>query len=130
MRILVAEDDVDDRTLATLAFSELDEHHELEFVCDGQQLIDTLRSKVRSHTPLPDIVLLDLNMPRKDGRAALKEIKENQDLKKIEVVIFSTSSSPDDVKYTLSLGAQRYYVKPSDYTELLQVCRRISGEDQ
>ena len=129
MRILVAEDDVDDRTLATLAFGELEHQHELEFVCDGQQLIDALRSKLRDHAPLPDLVLLDLNMPRKDGRAALKEIKESNDLRMIEVVIFSTSSSPEDVKYTMSLGAQRYYVKPSDYSELLQVCRRISGEE-
>ncbi len=128
MRILVAEDDVDDRTLASLAFSELSHPHELEFVQDGQQLMDNLRSKLAKKAPLPDLVLLDLNMPKKDGRAALKEIKESNDLRQIEVIIFSTSSAQEDVQYTMSLGARNYYVKPSDYTELLQVCRRISGE--
>ena len=129
MRILVAEDDVDDRTLAMLAFSELKHSHELEFVCDGQQLVDTLTSKLRDNAPLPDLVLLDLNMPRKDGRTALKEIKEITELQKIEVVIFSTSSAPEDVQYTMSLGARRHFVKPSDFTELLHVCRSISGEE-
>ena len=129
MRILVAEDDVDDRTLASLAFSELSHPHELEFVQDGQQLIDNLRDKLLNKKPLPDLVLLDLNMPRKDGRTALKEIKASKDLRQIEVIIFSTSSAQEDVQYTMSLGARNYYVKPSDYTELLQVCRLISGED-
>ena len=125
----MAEDDVDDRTLASLAFSELPQLHELEFVHDGQQLLDNLHAKLSSNKPLPDLVLLDLNMPRKDGRTALKEIKECHELRQINVIIFSTSSAQEDVQYTLSLGAQQYFVKPSDYSELLEVWRRISGED-
>ncbi len=128
MRILVAEDDADDRTLATLAFSELNSYHELEFVHDGQQLLDRLQAKLKAGATLPDLVLLDLNMPRKDGRAALKEMKQNTKLKDVDVIIFSTSSAPEDVKYTLDLGAIKYYVKPSNYTQLLEVCRSISGE--
>src|SRR5688500_2821616 len=127
MRILVAEDDVDDRTLAALAFGELEARHELEFVMDGQQLIDNLRQKVETNKPLPDLVLLDLNMPRKDGREALREMKESTDLSSISVVIFSTSSAPEDVQYTRKLGAANYFVKPSDYTQLLKVVRTISG---
>jgi CheY-like chemotaxis protein len=128
MKILIADDDADDRTLASIALNELNTGHEIEFVNDGQQLMDYLQSSISKKGPLPDLILLDLNMPRKDGRVALKEIKSNPLLKHLDVVIFSTSASDDDKKNTLGNGAKNYFVKPSDYTRLLAVFRTICEE--
>jgi CheY-like chemotaxis protein len=128
MRILIADDDADDRSLASIAFKELNTEHEIDFVTDGQELVDYLGNKLKSNTPLPDLILLDLNMPRKDGRVALKEIKSNPKLKGLDVIIFSTSSSEEDKKYTLGLGAKNYFVKPADYSQLIEVFRHISEE--
>lgn len=127
MKILIADDDADDRVLATIAFGELRSHHELEFVNDGEELMEYLRRKAASRS-LPDLLVLDLNMPKKDGRAALKEIKNDRALKDLDVIIFSTSNSDFDRHYCLDLGAREYCVKPSEYDELVSFFRNISGE--
>ncbi len=124
----MADDDADDRTLASIAFNELNTEHELEFATDGQELLDQLMSKVKKKSMLPDLILLDLNMPRKDGRVALKEIKTNPALRHLDVIIFSTSASEDDKRNTLGIGAKNYFVKPADYTKLLDIFKNICEE--
>lgn len=124
-KIVIADDDPDDRNLASIVFKELNLIHIVDFVTDGQELIDSLTKKVNSKSALPDVVLLDLNMPKKDGRTALKEIKSNPNLQHLNVIIFSTSSSDEDIKYTLALGAKNYIIKPSGYTELVTVFKSI-----
>ncbi|MES2591107.1 MAG: response regulator [Bacteroidota bacterium] len=127
-KILMADDDPDDRNLALIAFRELNVIHTIDFVTDGQELIDDLLYKVASKTALPDIILLDLNMPKKDGRIALKEIKAHTDLNHLSVIIFSTSSSTEDINYVMSLGAKNYIIKPSGYVELVSIFRNICDE--
>jgi CheY-like chemotaxis protein len=128
MKILIADDDSDDRSLAFTALSELNTGHTVDFVADGQQLIDFLTEGIRKKAELPDLILLDLNMPRKDGRQALREIKSHPQLKKLKVIIFSTSTSEDDKEFTLSLGAAHYIVKPSAYSDLVGIFRTIDEE--
>src|SRR5450432_3981260 len=106
MKILMTDDDSDDRLLALFAFKKLNVAHSMDFVANGQELIDYLVAKVDSNSELPDLILLDLNMPKKDGRVALKEIKANAKLKNLDIIIFSTSTSDIDKKYILDLGAR------------------------
>jgi CheY-like chemotaxis protein len=125
MKIVVAEDDADDRVLADTAFRELRTPDELEFVNDGEELMQKLLRLLHTRQALPDLVVLDLNMPRKDGRTALREIKEHPVLRELDVVIFSTSNSDIDRSYTLELGARDYVVKPSEFRELVNFFRQI-----
>src|ERR1043165_5380175 len=100
MKILMADNDTDDRLLAALAFKNLNLAHSLDFVTNGQELLDHLNALVDSNRRLPNLILLDLNMPKMDGRDALREIKANPKLKHLDVIIFSTSESKADIKLT------------------------------
>lgn len=128
MKILMTDDDSDDRMLALFAFKKLNVAHSIDFVNNGEELLDYLNARLASQRELPDLILLDLNMPKKDGREALKEIKANAKLKHVDVIIFSTSNSEKDKKYTLGLGAKRYIVKPSKQEELLKIFKNICDE--
>jgi two-component system, response regulator len=128
MKILIADDDADDRVFASMAFKEINNSLEVDFVKDGQELIEILSNSKSLNKRMPDLILLDLNMPRKDGRTALKEIKADPQLRDLNIIIFSTSASEADKKYTLALGAKEYIVKPSDYTKLISVFTSISEE--
>ena len=128
MKILMTDDDSDDRLLALLAFKKLNAAHSIDFVTHGQELIDYLSSRVDSPRELPDLILLDLNMPKKDGRQALKEIKANPKLNQLDVIIFSTSNSEKDKKYALDLGARSFIVKPSNQDELTDIFRNICDD--
>ncbi|CAN5362039.1 response regulator [soil metagenome] len=126
MKILMADDDLDDQLIASLAFKKLNLAHSLDFVDDGEELINYLLEKIRTVQPFPDLILLDLNMPRKDGRAALNEIKTNPELKHLHVIVFSTSDSQKDIDESMSHGANRYIVKKSTYHELMEIFTSIS----
>ena len=128
MRVMIADDDADDRALAEIAFKELRYGHELEFAQDGEELLEKLSATLRRKDPMPDLVILDLNMPKKDGRAALKEMKGNPDFKHIDVVVFSTSNSAADKNYVMEEGAKYYAVKPSEYSDLLEFFRSLCEE--
>jgi CheY-like chemotaxis protein len=120
--LLVAEDDPDDQLLIQEAI-DVSCHPEIEtyFVWDGVELIDYLQGKIKSQSLKPDLVLLDLNMPRKDGRDALREIKMNPDLASIPVAVLTTSINDRDAQYCQQYGVIGYYRKPGSMTELRNI---------
>jgi DNA-binding response OmpR family regulator len=127
MRIIIADDDADDLSMATETLVHINKDIEVQTAKDGQELITLLQNDATQNA-LPNLVLLDLNMPRKDGRTALKEIKSNPALKQVNVIIFSTSKSEEDKRLTLELGASSYIVKPADYNVLVDVFKKINNE--
>lgn len=124
--ILMAEDDPDDRLLAREAFEESRLANILHIVEDGEELMDYLYCRGEyDHlsAPRPGVILLDLNMPRKDGREALSEIKADPDLRRIPVVVLTTSKAEEDILRTYNLGVNSFIVKPVTFTDLVQVMR-------
>jgi CheY-like chemotaxis protein len=122
--ILMADDDEDDRDLARDALEGTGLGERMEFVIDGQDLIDYLRGAgpyAEAETPRPSIILLDLNMPRKDGREALAELKADVSLRRIPVVVLTTSNDPADVQNAYDLGASSYITKPVTQSQLIEV---------
>lgn len=122
--ILWAEDDPDDRLLAYDALDESSFSSDLHFVEDGEELMDYLHRRgkyIEREAPRPSVILLDLNMPRKDGREALSEIKANAELRCIPVVVLTTSKAQEDVLRTYELGVSSFIVKPPTFTELVDV---------
>ncbi|MUV05045.1 response regulator [Flavobacterium rakeshii] len=118
LHIMLADDDEDDRLFFTEAFEEVKIKYTLTTFNDGVSLMNHL---VVKENPLPDIIFLDLNMPRKSGMECLKEIRNSERLKNISVAIYSTSSSDHDVEQTFISGANVYIKKPSDFTELKKI---------
>ena len=128
MKILMTDDDSDDRLLALVAFKKLNVAHSIDFVTNGQELLNYLKTRLGINRELPDLILLDLNMPKKDGREALQEIKSHPRLKHLDVIIFSTSNSEKDKELTLALGARKYIVKPTDQDELKDIFQQICND--
>ena len=121
--IVVAEDDPDDQLLICDALAESEVPNQVQFVANGQDLLDYLRHSgpyVGDTQRRPDLILLDLNMPKKDGREALAEIKADAVLRSIPVVVLTTSKSCEEVQRIYDLGANSYMVKPSSYVNLVQ----------
>lgn len=124
--LLMADDDPDDRELAKEALIESRVTNELRFVEDGEQLMDFLhRRNGYENAPKPGLILLDLNMPRKDGREALKEIKSSEDLRRIPVVILTTSRAEEDMLSGYDLGAASYISKPVTFESLVALMKAI-----
>jgi len=122
--ILIAEDDADDRFLLQTVFAEKGYPDKIEFVENGVELLDFLSKifeKNGSGGNFPGFILLDLNMPKKDGREVLKEIKEHPVFKKIPVVVFTTTKNENEIKRCYELGANTYVVKPVSFEALLKV---------
>jgi CheY-like chemotaxis protein len=128
--ILLADDDADDRMLTRDALAESRLANDLRFVEDGEELMDYLlcRGKYASpgSCPKPGLILLDLNMPRKDGREALREIKAHPDLRSIPVVVLTTSKAEEDIYRTYNLGVNSYITKPVTFDGLVKVMRALS----
>src|SRR6218665_1308244 len=122
LSILIADDDEDDKFLLKSAFEESGIDAPLSFVDNGQELMDFLHKAKR----LPSIILLDLNMPKKDGREALKEIKENPKFRSIPILILTTSNSPEDIKNCYFLGANCFITKPSTFEGLMRVIGELN----
>lgn len=129
-KILVAEDDPDDCLLIRKAVAGTKAPYDLFFVSDGLQLVDFLRRQgpyeSDSKAPRPDLILLDLNMPKMDGRSALSLIKKDKELMNIPVVVFSTSSASSDRKLTMGLGARSFITKPSSFQEFKSIVLSLS----
>ncbi|MFL5336902.1 MAG: response regulator [Geminicoccaceae bacterium] len=130
--ILMADDDEDDRELTRDALPDPRLAKQMKFVVDGQDLIDYLRrqgpyAERSDDAPRPGIILLDLNMPRKDGREALAEIKADESLREIPVVVLTTSSDEEDVTRTYALGANSFITKPVTHSGLIEVMRSLTN---
>jgi two-component system response regulator len=127
--ILMADDDPDDRQLTKEAFEESHLANELRFVEDGEELLDYLYRRGKyadpASAPWPGLILLDLNMPRKDGREALREIKKDPRFRSIRVVIMTTSKAEEDVVRSYDLSAASYITKPVTFERLVEVIRTL-----
>lgn len=125
--IVIAEDDPDDRFLAKEALEENRLANVIDFVEDGEELLDYLhhRGKYENETGYPGLILLDLNMPRKDGREALREIKSNEALRQIPIVILTTSKSDEDIIRSYRLGVNSFITKPVTFEGLVEVMRTL-----
>ncbi len=125
--ILMAEDDADDRLLARDAIAECHLDSDLHFVENGEELLDYLLQRGKyaeaGKAPRPGLILLDLNMPRKDGREALREIKADPVLCRFPVVVLTTSRADTDVEKIYELGANSFITKPVRYDALVDVMR-------
>jgi len=125
--VLMADDDEDDRVLTRDAFDDCGVDVDLRFVEDGQELLEYLHGDgAWRGRPTPSLILLDLNMPRKDGREALVAIKENPALRRIPVVILTTSKAEEDVLRSYDLGVSSFISKPVTYESLLALVRTLS----
>lgn len=127
--ILMAEDDPDDRQMTREAFAESHLNNDLRFVEDGVELMDYLcrRGKYTdpASSPYPGLLLLDLNMPRMDGREALQEIKKDPRLKNLRVVILTTSKAEEDIHRSYDLSATSYISKPVTLAALIDVIKTM-----
>ena len=128
-RILMAEDDADDRLLVKDALAECHWEGDLRFVENGEELLDYLMRRGKygqsAMAPRPGLILLVLNMPRKDGREALREIKADAELSRIPVVIFTTSKADTDIGRLYDLGANSFISKPIQFDALVSVMRTL-----
>ncbi|WP_298735842.1 response regulator [uncultured Chitinophaga sp.] len=127
--ILIADDDADDRELIKVAFEENAADVQISFVENGEELLHYLHRQGKyqeeAHYPAPSLILLDLNMPKKDGREALRAIKEDQALKSLPIVILTTSTSNKDIAKCYELGVNSYMIKPTNFTDLIQFAGMI-----
>lgn len=130
LTILMDDDDEDDRLLTRDALEESGANVRLICVSDGAQLLDFLWQRGKFALPVsaprPDLILLDLNMPRLNGHQALQQIKANETFKTIPVVVLSTSNAPDDIARSYSDGANSYLVKPVTYEDLVEKMAALS----
>ncbi len=122
LHILLADDDEDDRTFFKDAIDNVKVKTTVFTVNDGQQLMDYLS---RADVSLPDVIFLDLNMPRKSGMECLEEIRSNSKLKDISIAIYSTSGSEDDIEKTFLKGANIYIRKPNDFEKLKKAIGQV-----
>lgn len=127
--ILLAEDDPDDRYLISEAFDEGELPSKLYIVSDGEELLDYLYQRGKyanqSEWPSPGLILLDLNMPRKDGREVLVEIKGDPELRRIPIVVLTTSQAEEDIVRSYDLGVSGFITKPVSFKGLLGVMKSL-----
>jgi two-component system, chemotaxis family, response regulator Rcp1 len=127
LRVLLVEDSVDDVNLFTLAARKCAAALELETVQDGEEAVQYLkRTNTYAGVKLPDLILLDLNMPRMNGREVLREIKADNALKRIPVIVMTTSESPTDISESYAAGAACYITKPHKFEDLKNVISKLS----
>lgn len=128
--MLIAEDDAEDRMLIQEALDESNLKNNIRFVVNGEELMDYLQNRNKfadkEKFPTPGLVLLDLNMPKKDGREALKEIKADEALKHLPIVVLTTSKAEEDVLKTYNLGVSSFISKPVTFSALVDVMKTLS----
>lgn len=130
VEILIADDDAEDRMLIKDALHESKLRNNVQEVENGEELLEYLTNNGKysdkEKFPAPGIILLDLNMPRKDGREALKEIKANPELRKIPVIILTTSKAEEDILRTYDLGISSYITKPVTFSAMVDVMKTLN----
>lgn len=130
IEILIADDDPEDRMLITDALKESRLKNNLQCVENGEELMDFLYNKGKysdsKKFPMPGIILLDLNMPKKDGREALKEIKSDKVLRSIPIIILTTSKAEVDILKSYNLGVNSFITKPVTFIELVDVMKTLN----
>lgn len=128
IEILLVEDDPGDIRLTKEALKESKLRNNLHVVEDGVEAMEFLHQKGRfKDAPRPDIILLDLNLPRKDGREVLEEVKEDENLRRIPVVVLTTSEADEDILTSYNLHANCYITKPVDMNQFVQIVKTIEG---
>ncbi len=127
--ILMADDDEDDCLLTREAFEEARLANDLRFVANGEELMDYLYRRGAygdpTSSPRPGLILLDLNMPRKDGREALREIKSDPELRKIPVVVLTTSKAEEDIFRSYDLGVNSFITKPIGFEGMVAIIQTL-----
>ena len=127
--ILMADDDEEDRMLTKEAWEQSRVANDLRFVEDGEELMEYLERRGQytdpKDSPRPGLILLDLNMPRKDGREALRDIKACAELRGIPIVVMTTSSAEEDIFRSYDVGASSYITKPVTFDGLVQIVRQL-----
>ncbi len=128
IQILLVEDNPGDARLAVEALKESKVRNELYHVEDGVEAMDFLHQRNGyAEVPVPDLILLDLNLPRKDGREVLEEIKEDPELRLVPVVVLTTSAAERDLLKTYDLHANAYVIKPMDLDQFIEVVQAIEN---
>lgn len=125
IRLVLADDDEDDRLMAREALAVSRLTNPLDEVGDGMELLEYLRGCLERKDPLPGLILLDLNMPRMDGREALAEIKSNPELRRIPIVVLTTSKAEEDIFRTYDLGVNSFISKPIRFEGLVEIMTQI-----
>ena len=132
-QILIAEDDEDDYLLTMEALKEAGMETQIKWVKDGEEVMDYLNSSITDSSserdenpPKPRLILLDLNIPRKDGREVLEEIKQNAGLRQIPVIVLTTSKADVDVLHTYDLGVNSFIQKPVRFSDFVDVIKVMS----
>jgi two-component system response regulator len=129
--ILMADDDADDRMLTKEALDESRVLNDLRFVENGEELLDYLTGRGNysdpESAPRPSLILLDLNMPRKDGREALAEIKADPNLRRIPIVVMTTSQAEEDIFRSYDLGASSFITKPVTFDRLVELMKALGN---
>jgi CheY-like chemotaxis protein len=126
IEVLLVEDDPGDVLMTQEAFEDHKVHNRLTVVSDGSEALSYLRREgAYAEAVRPDLILLDLNLPRRDGREVLAEIKKDEDLGRIPVVVLTTSSADEDILRSYQLHANAYVTKPVDFERFIAVIRRI-----
>ena len=131
LTIIIADDDSDDRMLIDDAFQESRLANPLVFVEDGEQLLQCLRGEGNfangsAGQRKPGLILLDLNMPKMDGRTALAQLKADPELRRIPVIVLTTSKAEEDVFRTYDLGVNSFITKPVSFEALVDVVRTLN----
>jgi CheY-like chemotaxis protein len=128
--ILIAEDDPDDRLIIQEAFTEVQVKNPLFFVENGEELLDYLKRRNQfaniSEKSLPGLILTDLNMPRKDGREALIEIKSDEELRSIPIVVFTTSKMEEDISLSYQSGVNSFITKPQTFKSFVEIMHSLT----
>jgi CheY-like chemotaxis protein len=126
----MADDDPDDRILAREALEESSLTNDLRFVQDGEELMDYLLRRGKyaepKESPRPGLILLDLNMPKKDGREAIKEIKSCPMLRRIPIVVLTTSKAEEDIYRSYELGVSSFIIKPVTFESLVEIMKTLT----
>lgn len=126
--ILIVEDNKGDARLIKEIFNESKLYNSLYFVSDGVEAMDFLRKSGKyANMPLPDLIILDLNLPKKDGREVLMEIKQDENLRHIPIVIMTISQADEDIIKSYNLHANCYVTKPIDLTQFMKVVKSIEN---